>query len=239
VYFLTRCCGLIFIALAGIALILSIMDTVPEALAASETLRQGDNPLPIATSVKYKIGSEVLTDVLAIAVFAFMGWFLWASEIQQTWAVVLTFLLLVGSIAIRVEPLVPLDVARISPGLVFWGAKIEENLYPSPLKPGSKIRRVSTFPVKQTNALAVTKPNLSGTSPHPSLSVVLDFEPARATAAQFGPAGARITGKLAGTRTVLDWDHEKVVYAVPHLPVTQVQPAGTGMVQSGAGGVGQ
>ena len=49
---MTRTCGLLFIVLAVIALILSIADTAPEAIAAGQQVREGNNPMPIATSVK-------------------------------------------------------------------------------------------------------------------------------------------------------------------------------------------
>ncbi|MGC9317906.1 MAG: hypothetical protein ACP5KN_07725 [Armatimonadota bacterium] len=225
-HFLTRTCGLVFLGLALVTLILSFVDTAPEVMSAADILREGQYPLPIATSVKYKIGGEVLFDVIALAAFALFGWFLWSSEIQQTWAVVITFLLLAGSVTIRVTPLLSMDVGRHAPGLVFWGALVVDDFHPSPLKQGTTTRRVSSFPPNKWYALAVTERNLSPREPHPNQSVVLNFSDAQSVAGNFLPDGAQIVGKLAGTRTVLDWDHEKAVYSVPHLMVQKVAPVG-------------
>lgn len=227
VHFLTRSCGALFLALAAVTIILSIMDTVPEVSDAAAQLRQGNNPLPIATSVKYRIGSEVLTDVLALALFGLFGWFLWTSEIQQTWAVVITIVLLVGSVVVRTTPVLPINVARVSPGLLFYGALVIDDYYPAPLKPGTRARRVQTFPQNRYNRLAVTEKGLSGSEPHPTKTVVLDFRLAPGAAAQFYAAGgAQFIAKAAGTRTILDWDHEKVVYPVPNLVVLKIAPVG-------------
>lgn len=227
VHFLTRTCGALFLAAAVITIILGIMDTVPEVTDAAAQLRQGNNPLPIATSVKYRIGSEVLLDVLAIAIFGLFGYFLWTSEIQQTWAVIITFLLLVGSVVIRTTPLLPMDVARISPGLVFYGALVIDDYYPAPIKPGTRARSVQTFPQNQYNRLAVTEKGLSGSEPQPGQTVVLDFSKATSAATQFyAQGGAQLIGKTRGTRTILDHDHERVVYPVPNLVVEEIAPVG-------------
>ncbi len=185
--------------------------------------------MPIATSVKYRIGAEVLTDLVAIVLFALFGWFLWTSEIQQTWAVVITFLLLVGSVVIRVTPVLPMDVGRLSPGMAFWGALVIDDYYPAPMLPGTEVRRASTFPASQYDRLAVTERSLSGNAPHPGQSVVINFAAAPQLMSQFYThSGARIIGKLAGTRTILDWDHEKAVYPAPYLKALELAPAGTG-----------
>ncbi len=226
-HFLTRTCGVIFMAAAVLTIILSIVDTAPEAMDATEQLRDGSNPMPIATSVKYRIGSEVIFDVFALAGFALVGFFLWSSEIQQTWAVVMTAVLLAVSITIRVTPLLPMDVARHSPGLFFWGALVVDDYYPSPLAAGKEVRHASTFPLNQSNRLGVTTRGLSGAEPHPSETVVLDFARSPSLMGQFyGRGGAQIIGRTAGTRTILDWDHKKAVYPVPHLVVLEVAPVG-------------
>ncbi|MGD9495189.1 MAG: hypothetical protein AB7Y46_02645 [Armatimonadota bacterium] len=226
-HFLTRTCGLLFLAAAAITVILAIVDTAPEAIDAANQLREGNNPLPVATSVKYRIGSEVLTDVLAIVCFALFGWFLWTSEIQQSWAVVITALLLIASITVRSTPLLSIDVARHSPGLAFWGALVIDDYYPAPLAQGKRTRTASTFPMNQYTRLAVTERGLSGDQPHPAQSVILDFTNAPALMSQFyASGGAQITSKAAGTRTILDWDHDKAIYPVPHLMVLQIAPVG-------------
>ncbi len=225
--FLTRTCGAIFITLAVITLILAIIDTAPEVVAAADQLREGSNPLPVATSAKYRISAEVLTDLLALVIFALFGWFLWTSEIQQTWAVVITFLLVTGSVVIRVTPVLPMDIGRLSPGMAFWGALVIDDYYPSPLAPGKRTRRVETFPNNRYSALALTKRGLSGDEPHPAESVVLNFaNNPQAAMTFFGQGGAQIIGKLAGTRTILDWDHDKALYPAPHLMVEEVAPVG-------------
>jgi len=226
--FLTKFSGMLLIAAAVILIILSIVDTAPEANDAAAKLRMGSSrtssPQPIATSVKYKIGSEVVFDVMALVVLGLFGWFLYTTEVQQTWAVVTMAVLLVGSIAIRSTPLLDMGIGRYSPGFAFWGAQVTDDFYPPTVA-----RQVRTFPMNQYYRFAYTARE-SGTSSHPGESVVLNFGDAPTLVAQYDsrPGGSRLTGKLAGTRTVLDYDNDKVVYSVPHLMVTKVESLGSG-----------
>jgi len=225
VYFLTRFSGMLFLICAVLAIVLSIMDTAPEFNSARVEL--GDEP--IGSSVRFKIGSEIVFDVFVVAGLALFGWFLWSSEIQQTWAIVITFLLLTGSIVIRVTPVLPMSVARHSPGMAFWGALVIDDYYPSPLKVTNQARKITAYPANEYYLLAVTEPKLSGNEAHPGEAVALDFNKAQPAHAQFWAAGwqgAQITGTLAGTRTILDYDFERVVYSVPHLMVQKVEQVG-------------
>ncbi|MGI5818056.1 MAG: hypothetical protein ACOX9R_08155 [Armatimonadota bacterium] len=224
-YFLTRFCGLLFLALAAGVVVMSIVDSAPEFANVADRL--GDEP--ISSSVKFNIGFQIVFDVVAVAVFALIGWFLWTSEIQQTWAVVTTFVLLVGSIVIRVEPLLPMNVARHSPGLAFWGALVIDDYYPAPPPGEGRGRNVTTFPVDQYYRIAVTEPNLPGDQMHPDKSVALNFNRAPQALGTFqaaGRQGVQIVGKLAGTRTILDYDFQRDVYSVPHMMVLEVDQVG-------------
>lgn len=224
-YFLTRFSGLLFLAAALIAAILSVMDAVPEFAAVGEAL--GDEP--ISSSVKFNIGFQIVFDVIAIAVLVLIGWFLWTSEIQQTWAVVITALLLIGSIVIRVEPLLPINVARVSPGLAFWGAYVIDDVYLPPPPAEGRGRNVTTFPITQYYRLAVTEPNLSGSEKHSDKAVALNFadaQPAMGTFWSAGYQGVQITARVAGTRTILDYDFERDTYSVPHVMVEEVAQVG-------------
>jgi len=216
---------MLFLICAVLAIVLSIMDTAPEFNSARAEL--GDEP--IGSSVRFKIGSEIVFDVFVVAGLALFGWFLWSSEIQQTWAVVITFVLLAGSIVIRVTPVLPMSVARHSPGMAFWGALVIDDYYPSPLKVTNQARKITTYPANEYYLLGVTEPKLSGSEAHPGESVAMDFNKAQASYAQFWAAGwqgAQITGTLAGTRTILDYDFKRVVYSVPHLMVRKVEQVG-------------
>lgn len=224
-YLLTRVSGVLFFAAAAATGVFSFIDTAPELAAAVDAL----GTEPIVSSVKFSIGVEVVPDVVFIAIFAIFGWFLWSSEIQQTWAVAITAVLLIGSIVVRVTPVLPMDVARHSPGLAFWGALVIDDYYPAPLKPETEARNVITYPANQYYYMVVTEQNLSGSEPHPSKSVVLNFNKATTAANQFwgrGQAGAQIIGRLAGTRSILDYDHKRDVYSVPHLMVEEVAAVG-------------
>lgn len=223
--FLTKFSGMLLIALAVTVIVLSIVDTAPEASDAAAKLRMGgpgSSPQPIATSVKYKIGGEVVFDVLVLVVLGLFGWFLYTSEVQQTWAVVLMALLLVGSVTIRSTPLLGMDIGRHSPGFAFWGAYVIDDFY-APVQP----RQVVTFPMNKTYRFAFTS-RVSDTTAHPGESVVLNFGGDTRLAQQWDgmPGAAKLTGKLAGTRTILDYDNDKVVYSVPHLMVTKVEALG-------------
>jgi len=220
-YFLTRFSGLLFMLVAVGAIVMAIMDTVPEFSAATEEFGEQ----PINSSIKFKIGSEIIFDVFVVAAMALFGWFLWTSEIQQTWAVVLTALLVAASITIRVTPLVPMNIARHSPGFAFWGALVIDDYYPTPIQP----RNAMTFPMNEYYLFAVTEKNLSREETNKESMVAADFSKAQAAYPQFWAAGwqgVQITGTVAGTRTVLDYDFERVVYSVPHLIVQKVEPVG-------------
>ena len=220
-YFLTRFSGLLFMLVAVGAIVMAIMDTVPEFSAATEEFGEQ----PINSSIKFKIGSEIIFDVYVVAAKDLFGWFLWTSEIQQTWAVVLTALLVAASITIRVTPLVPMNIARHSPGFAFWGALVIDDYYPTPIQP----RNAMTFPMNEYYLFAVTEKNLSREETNKESMVAADFSKAQAAYPQFWAAGwqgVQITGTVAGTRTVLDYDFERVVYSVPHLLVQKVEPVG-------------
>ncbi|MFW6437950.1 MAG: hypothetical protein ACOCZ7_02955 [Armatimonadota bacterium] len=224
-YFLTRFSGMLFLLLAAGTIIMSIVDTAPEIMAANEAL-EGQ---PIASSVKFNIGLQVVPDVFAVAAFGLFGWFLWTSEIQQTWAVVITALLLIGSIVIRVEPLLPMNVGRISPGIAFWGAYVIDDYYPAPPPGEGQGRNITTFPVTQNYRLAVTEQNLPGNQTNKENAVALNFNNAQQALGTFtaaGYQGLQITGRLAGTRTILDYDFERDTYSVPHLMVEGVDAVG-------------
>lgn len=224
-FMLTKVCGILFFAAAAATGVMSFVDTAPDIAAANEAL--GNQP--IASSVKFTTGSQVVVDVIFIVIFALFGWFLWSSEIQQTWAVIITALLLAGTITIRVEPLLPMNIGRISPGLALWGAYVVDDFYPAPLKPGTEFRHVNTFPSDRYYYMVVTEPNLSGSEQHPGQSVVLNFNNAPGEAAKFwaqGGQGAQVTGRLAGNRTILDYDHDRDTYSVPHMMVEEVAPVG-------------
>jgi hypothetical protein len=225
VYFLTRFSGILFLALAAGVIVMSIVDTAPEFASVTEQL--GNEP--ISSSVKFDIGFQIVFDVVAIAIFALFGWFLWTSEINQTWAVVMTALLIAGSVVIRVEPLLPMNVGRVSPGLVFWGAYVVDDYYPPPPPGQGQGRDITTFPVNQYYRLAVTEPNLPGNEKHEGKAVALNFSEAQQALGSFrasGVQGAQITGRLAGTRTILDYDFERDVYSVPHLMVESIDQVG-------------
>ena len=224
-YFLTRFCGLLFIGLAVTTVALSVVDSAPELAAVGKVLGEE----PIASSVKFDIGFQIVFDVFAVAAFALIGWFLWTSEIQQTWAVVITTLLVIASIAIRVEPLMPMNVARVSPGLFFWGAQVVDDFYPAPPPEQGQARNVTTFPVNEYYRLAVTESNLSGGETNKGKSVALNFNDAKQAMGTFrasGYQGVQITGKIAGTRTILDYDFERETYSVPQLMVEEIAQVG-------------
>ena len=230
---LTKVSGILLLITAAVVLILGVVDMAPEMSAATRTLVRGgagSAPLPEATSVKYRIGGELVFDIIGAAIFALFGWFLFTSEIQQAWAVVIVGLLALGSIIIRATPLLPLDVGKVCGGSVFWGAKVYADMYRAPLKPGTERRNVRTFPQSQNLRMGVTKPRLSGDEPHAAETVVLDFAKEPNLINQFygHASGAKIVGSLAGTRTIFDGDFEKIVYSVPHLMVEKVEPLSAG-----------
>lgn len=222
----TKLCGLIFFACAVAVIVLSITDTAPEVTNAAKVLRRGgptSDPAPIATSVKYKIGGEVVFDVMVLAALAMFGYFLYTSEIQQTWAVVITALLLIGSVVIRTTPLLPMDVGKNSAGCAFWGAYVIDDYYPA------AGRQVKTFPMNRNYRFVMLERMTSKTA-NPGQSVVLDFGKVPSLAGQFDvmPGGAQVIGKLAGTRTILDYDNKQIVYSVPHLMVEKIAKPGSG-----------
>jgi len=225
--FLTKFSGMILIALAVALIVLAVVDTAPEASDAAKVLRtggEGSSPLPIATSVKYKIGGEVVFDVIVLVILGLFGWFLYTSEVQQTWAVVLIGVLAIGSIVVRATPVLNMDITRYSPGFAFWGAYVTDDFYAPPHP-----RQVQTFPMTQYYRFALLS-QVSDRSARPGQSVVLNFGKAPSLMGQWDASRgeAKLVGKLAGTRTILDHDNEKDVYSVPHLVVTEVKSTGAG-----------
>ncbi len=222
----TKLCGIIFFACAIAVVIMAMIDTAPEATNAAKVLRRGgpdSDPAPIATSVKYKIGGEVVFDLMVLGALGLFGYFLYTSEIQQTWAVVITALLVIGSVVIRTMPLLPMDVGSKSAGCAFWGAYVIDDYYPA------TGRQVKTFPMTANDRFVMLE-RMTSTAANPAQSVVLDFAKAPSLAGQFDgmPGGAQVIGTLAGTRTILDYDNKQIVYSVPHLMVEEIAAPGTG-----------
>ena len=88
---------------------------------------------------------------------------------------------------------------------------------------------LKTFPMTGHYKFVMLE-KMTSTTANPAQSVVLDFANAPGLSAQFDsmPGGAQVIGKLAGTRTILDYDNDQIVYSVPHLMVEEIAAPGTG-----------
>lgn len=78
-----------------------------------------------ATNLRFQMGSELVVDILCIGVLAIAGWWLTTQEVVQIAWIVIVGLFAVFSLIIRLAPVMPLNVLKLSPGAAFYGAQVQ------------------------------------------------------------------------------------------------------------------
>jgi len=123
----TRLAGWILLLFAVAHFGVSLADFGPEYAAAGAI---GENAEKYGldtsgTNLRFKLGLEFLVDILLAGVLAIAGWWLTTSEVTQNIWIILIGVFVIFSIVVRATPIVPLNVAKLSPGCAFYGAQIQ------------------------------------------------------------------------------------------------------------------
>lgn len=123
----TKAMGWILILFALIYLLISLTDFGPEYAAAGAIgSKANDYGLQTtATNLRFQMGWEFAIDILFIGLIALAGWWLTTQEVLQLAWIIIIGLFVVFSAIIRATPVLPLNVAKYSPGAAFYGAKIQ------------------------------------------------------------------------------------------------------------------
>jgi hypothetical protein len=124
---LTKLSGWILILFAAGYLVVSLMDFGPEYAAAGEIGAKAENYglQTSETNLRFQMGWEFAIDIMIIGVIAVAGWWLTTQEVLQIAWIVMIGLFVVFSIVIRSSPVLPLKVAKLSPGAAFYGAQVQ------------------------------------------------------------------------------------------------------------------
>ncbi len=114
---------LMALAYAGI----SLMDFGPEYSAAGYI---GANAEKFGlkttdTNLRFQMGWEFVIDILIIGVMSVLGWWLTTQEVPQFAWIGVIGAFLIFSIVVRASPVLPLNIAKLSPGAAFYGAQVE------------------------------------------------------------------------------------------------------------------
>jgi hypothetical protein len=124
---LTKLSGWILILFAVAYFVISLSDFGPEYAAAGEIGAKAENYglQTSETNLRFSMGWEFAIDIVIVGIIAIAGWWLTTQEVLQVAWIVMISVFLVFSIVVRSSPLLPLKVAKVSPGAAFYGAQIQ------------------------------------------------------------------------------------------------------------------
>ncbi len=122
----SRMLGFVILLIAAGYLLVALLDIGPEYASVAQIV-DNQEQLGLETSttnLRFRIGLELLVDILCIGLLALVGWWLTTVETQQFTYLYVGGAIILASIVLRVTPLLPLEVARYSPGAFFFGVKV-------------------------------------------------------------------------------------------------------------------
>ncbi len=124
---LTRLAGYLLLLFAAIHLVISLIDFAPEYAAAGNIGANAEKYglQTSETNLRFKLGLEFTVDVLIVGVLAIAGWWLTTTEVIQIVWIIIIGIYVILSIIVRASPVLPLSIAKYSPGGAFYGAQIQ------------------------------------------------------------------------------------------------------------------
>jgi hypothetical protein len=123
----TRLAGWILLLFAVFYAVVTLMDYGPEYAAAGFIGEKAEDfgLKTTATNLRFAMGWEFFIDVIIIAFLGLIGWWLTTQEVPQYAWIAGMGLFVIFSIVIRVSPVLPMNIGKLSPGAAFWGAKTQ------------------------------------------------------------------------------------------------------------------
>lgn len=209
---MTKTAGVLFFALAAIALALAISNYTGQFVSAAEIAQKYKDTGITTTDLRFAMGVSFVVEILVAAGLALVGWFLFGSETEQYAYLIATGVLLLASIVIRVAPVLPISAARVSPTLAFFGSQVRLSIIAD-----DTVSYVTLPPSPQYRVGRVKAPS------EKQAAVLLDFRGNQSLMQTYlqSTAPATVVGSVSGTRTL--WQPQsKAIFMVPRVKVYKV-----------------
>ena len=214
---LTKATGMLIILLAALLLLIGIVNMGPSWSSAPEVLNKsyvyGLNMDD--TSVRFKIGLQLVLEVIIALGIGIAGWWLTTQEVRQVGYMIGLVVVVIFLFATRSSPLVSIDLARKSPVTLFYGAMVE-----APTQVDTTAGWI-TLPLDTQHYRVAVTAIYSDEAQMGTKEVMLNF-PDLETMKQFvitKGGKAKVTGRLMGTRVIC---HDKFFGAVQFINVEKV-----------------
>ncbi len=217
---MTRLVGVVVILCAVVYLTVTLADLMPKYGAVDEIVHNQDK-LGLKTSttnLRFHIGLRIVVDIIGLALLGLVAWWLIGSETQQYGYAIVLGLLLVASVIIRLTPVVPYNIARLSPTALFFRSQTVVSVAADTTS-GWVI-----IPSRQGQRVAVTE-IYTDTSLTGNKELALDFTNNQSALDQYLGSHPPVTllGAMNGTSVLA---MGKYLYTVPCVKVIQVQDTG-------------
>ena len=219
---MTRIVGFAVIVCAVVYLAVTLVDFVPQYSATDEIVAQQDELglTTTTTNLRFHIGLHIVVDIIVLIAFGLLAWWLIGSETQQYGHAIGLAVLVVGSIIIRVTPIVPFGTARLSPAGAFFRCQVRV-----PVAADTSSAWV-VIPLRKSQRVAVTE-IYTDTSLIGDKELVLDFGDNQSLLSQYLSSHPPVTllGSMNGTRVLAVG---KDLYTVLCIKVIQIEQVDTG-----------
>ncbi len=210
---MTRTLGMGFFLLAGIVLLLAITNFTGQFSAAGE-VAEHDSEYGLSTTttdLRLAMGIQFLVQILVTGLLAVVGWFLFSSETEQIGYLIAAGVLLTAMGVIRLTPVLPMSMARLSAGTAFYGTQVALEVS------ADDTAYYVTLPQNASYRIGRVAPD----QPEGKAHVLLDFRGDQSLLGTYLKSASPVTviGSVSGTRTLA---RDREVFMVPRVKVYRV-----------------
>lgn len=222
---MTRAVGVLVILCALIYLTVTLVDFVPKYGATGQIVHDQDQ-LGLKTSttnLRFHMGLPIVVDIIVLVLLGLLAWSLIGSETQQYGYAIVLGLLVVGSVIIRLTPVVPYSLARLSPTALFFRSQTVVSVVADTTSAWVIIPPGQLYRADQPLRVALTE-TYTDTSLTGDKELVLDFADNQSLLKQYwsSPPPVTLLGSVNSTRVLAVG---KDLYTVPCVKVIQIQQA--------------
>ena len=206
--------GIVFFILAGLVLALGIANMAPQFSAAQTVAdHQSDYKLETnTTDLRIRPGVEFTIQIFVAAALGMLGFYLYNSETEQTGYAIVVGVLVLGTILIRVTPILPWSVVKLSPGTAFYGT-----VGKLPLT-GDATSWYTVLPMDKNFRIGVADANAVGEGKGVAAFLFPDEIMAHSYDATAGKTV--ILGSISGTATIARGSH--LAFLIPKIKVNEI-----------------
>jgi hypothetical protein len=219
---MTRTLGMLFFVLGGVVLLLGVLNLTAQWSDAGYIT---DNPRQFkidlsSTDLRLAMGLQLIGEILVVGGLVAVGWFLYASELEQTTYLIASGVVLVGMIAVRVTPVLPLSVARYSINAALFGTRVRLELQQPE---ADQTSQWLTMPLNDFQRVVVWDPH----RPAGRNLAILDFQGDAALRDAYlgSQPPVVVIGSAQGTRTIAQ---KSTSHMVPRIKVIRLEHPTTG-----------